>query len=43
MVEHGCQVAHGMWTAEEALKSSTWRELRAVRLGTRSTGSEVTK
>ena len=32
MVEHGCQVAHGLWTAEEALESSTWCELRAVRL-----------
>ena len=32
MVEHGCQVAHGLWTIEEALESSTWRELRAVRL-----------
>ena len=32
MVEHGYQVAHGLWTAKEASQSSTWRELRAVRL-----------
>jgi len=29
-VEHGCYMAHGPWTAEEATRSSTWRELRAV-------------
>ena len=31
-VEHGCYIAHGPWTAEEAARSSTWRELRAVRM-----------
>ena len=31
-VEHGCYIAHGPWTAEEAVRSSTWRELRAVRM-----------
>ena len=30
-VEHGCHIAHGHWLQEEANKSSTWRELRAVR------------
>ena len=29
-VEHGCYIAHGPWTAEEATRRSTWRELRAV-------------
>ena len=32
MVEHGYQVAHGMWTAKETMKGSTWREFRAVHL-----------
>ena len=31
-VEHGCHVTHGPWTQEEAARSSTWRELRAVRM-----------
>ena len=31
-VEHGCHIAHGSWTAEEMTQSSTWRELRAVRM-----------
>jgi len=31
-VEHGNLVANGQWSAEEATQSSTWRELRAVRL-----------
>jgi len=30
MVEHGGQIANGMWSEEEAAQSSTWRELRAV-------------
>ena len=30
VVEHGHCVVHGQWTAEEASKSSTWRELTAV-------------
>ena len=28
----GCHVANGLWLAEEAKLSSTWRELRAVRM-----------
>ena len=32
MVEHGCHIAHGQWATDEAGRSSTWRELRAVRL-----------
>ena len=31
-VEHGCHVAHGAWSEEEIAQSSTWRELRAVRM-----------
>jgi len=31
-VENGCYVAYGAWRAEERSKSSTWRELRAVRM-----------
>ena len=31
-VEHGNLVANGQWSAEEATQSSTWRELRVVRL-----------
>ena len=31
-VEHGNLVANGQWSAPEAAQSSTWRELRAVRL-----------
>ena len=31
-VEHGCHIAHGLWLPEEAKLSSTWRELRAVRM-----------
>ena len=29
-VQHGPQVAHGLWSKEEALQSSTWRELCGV-------------
>ena len=32
VVEHGPCVAHGQWSAEEAGRSSTWRELSAVHL-----------
>ena len=34
MVEHayGCHIAHGQWAPAEAGKSSTWCEIRAVRL-----------
>ena len=31
-VEHGCHTAHGQWLPNEGSQSSTWRELRAVRL-----------
>ena len=31
-VEHGYHIAHRLWSEEEAALSSTWRELRAVRL-----------
>ena len=31
-VEHGCHIAQGQWSSEEARQSSTWRELKAVRL-----------
>ena len=31
-VEHGGEVAHGHWDPMKAQQSSTWRELRAVRL-----------
>ena len=31
-VEHGDQVVTGQWSKEETSQSSTWRELRAVRL-----------
>ena len=31
-VEHGGQIANGQWSKEEAAQSSTWRELRAVRM-----------
>ena len=32
MVEHGNRVTNGQWSEREAQESSTWRELRAVRL-----------
>ena len=31
-VQHGCHIAHGLWLPDEAAKSSTWREIRAVRM-----------
>ena len=31
-VEHGGQIATGQWDLEESRQSSTWRELRAVRM-----------
>jgi len=31
IVEHGNLVANGQWSCEEAARSSTWRELRAVK------------
>ena len=30
-VQYGCHIAQGLWLPEEANKSSTWREIRAVR------------
>ena len=30
IVEHGPQIAHGQWSSEEAVQSSTWRELCGV-------------
>ena len=30
-VQHGCHIAYGLWLPEEASKSSTWQEIRAVR------------
>jgi len=32
MLEHGGQIANGQWSREEAMQSSTWRELRAVKM-----------
>jgi len=40
-VEHGGQIANGQWTEEEACQSSTWRELRAVRLVLESFGPQL--
>ena len=31
-VEHGFHMAQGLWTQDEATSSSTWRELKAVRM-----------
>ena len=31
-VEHGCHIAHGLFSEIEAAQSSTWRELHAVRM-----------
>ena len=31
-VEHGCHIAQGRWFEKEAKQSSTWREIKAVRL-----------
>jgi len=30
MMKHGCYVAHGAWSADERLRSSTWKELKAT-------------
>ena len=40
-VEHGCHIAHGAWSAEEMAKSSTWRELKAVRMTLESLVSKL--
>ncbi|XP_065915901.1 uncharacterized protein [Dysidea avara] len=40
-VEHGGLIASGQWTKEEAQQSSTWRELRAVRLVLESFGPKL--
>ena len=31
-MEHGNVVANGQWSPDEATQSSTWRELRVVRM-----------
>ena len=31
-VQHGCHIAHGSWSECERTRSSTWRELRAIRM-----------
>lgn len=41
IVEHGSYVACGQWTQVEKLKSSTWRELRAVELTLQSLVSDL--
>ena len=41
-VEHGNLIANGQWSAEEAKSSSTWRELRAVKLVLESFQSKLT-
>ena len=40
-VEHGGQIANGLWDKEEAQQSSTWRELRAVRMVLESFESQL--
>ena len=42
-VEHGGQLATGQRDKEEAQQSSTWRELRAVRLVLQNDGLQITK
>ena len=32
VVEHGNKVANGQWSPSEVVQSSTWRELKAVRM-----------
>ena len=41
-VHHGCHIAQGPWSPEESTKSSTWRELRAVRLVLEALESKLT-
>jgi hypothetical protein len=31
MVENPSDIAHGMWSNNESMKSSTWKELTAVK------------
>ena len=40
-VEHGGYVAHGAWSIEEMAQSSTWRELKAVRMTLQSLVSKL--
>ena len=40
-VEHGGLIANGQWSREEAHQSSTWQELRAVRLVLESFGPKL--
>ncbi len=41
MVEHGPHVAYGQWSPEEAVQSSTWRELCGMRLVLESVASKL--
>ena len=41
IVEHGSHVVCGQWSLTESLKSSTWRELRAVELTLQSLLSDL--
>ena len=41
-VHHGCHIAQGPWSDEEAAKSFTWRELKAVRLVLEALESKLT-
>ena len=41
LVEHGNKIANGYWSESESMQSSTWRELKAVRLVLESFQSEL--
>jgi hypothetical protein len=41
IVEHGSHIVHGQWSQVEAIKSSTWRELRAVTQTLKSVAHEL--
>ena len=41
LVEHGNKIANGYWSESESKQSSTWRELKAVRLVLESFQSEL--
>ncbi len=41
VVEHGNCVSYGLWTADEAKQSSTWRELAAVHLVLKSVAPKL--
>ena len=40
-VEHSCHVAHGEWSPDKMAQSSTWRELKAVRMTLESLVSKL--